>query len=324
MSGRRGQLLLIGGLGIAMTLVVLAVVLNTVIFTQNLATREAVDSRGPIEFTNAADGGIGGAVSEANYWNTSSYADLDAEVAKAVSTWAGNATRFGASKGLVTYVELRSTTHGSRLFQSEARAWTNDTGETAWTMADNVSGTRRFHANLSQADLAQTDSTDLGASSAFRINVTDGSGNWSLYVYEPTTGGLNSVNVTAVTPGGSMSTCQATDAYANVDITEATLDGSDCGFTFAEGVPAPYQISVENGANAVGRYSVIVDQEQADFSTSLNASYNDTVSENPRAVPAIYSVDLHVETERADVEYARNLTVAPKDPVVAERYNVSA
>jgi len=324
MSGRRGQLLLIGGLGIAMTLVVLAVVLNTVIFTQNLATREAADSRSPIEFTNAVDGGVGGAIAEANHWNTSSYGDLDTEVSRAVSTWAGNATRFGASKGLVTYVELRSTTHGSRLFQSEERQWTNDTGETSWTMADAVSGTRRFHANLSQASLAQTDSTDLGASNAFRVNVTEGTDTWSLYVYEPTSGGSDSMNVTAITPAGTTTSCQVSADYAPIDLTEATLDGTDCGFTFAEGVSAPYEITVGNGANAVGRYSVVVDQEQSAFSSSLNASYNDTVSENPRAVPAIYSVDLRVETKRADVEYARNLTVAPEDPVVAERYNVSA
>lgn len=325
MSGRRGQLLLIAGLGIAMTLVVLAIVLNTVIFTQNLATREAIDTRSPVEFTNAVDEGIGGAMTVSNFWNASGYAALDDAFRRSVSTWAGNATLFSASKGMATDVSLHHTTNGTRIVQPANGTWTSASDSGSWTMATGVEDTRRFHANVSRAGLATNDGTNLGPSDAFRINVSDGSNTWSLYVYRNTSD-ANQIDATAIDPTGTATTCSADAAFVELDATDATLNGTDCGFTFAAGVSSPYSISVEHGTSTGARYTLVVDREQSGLLGALptNTYHDQATGESPFTAPAIYSARMNVTVDRADVTYTRNFTITPDSVPGGETYHVAS
>lgn len=325
MSGRRGQLLLIAGLGIAMTLVVLAIVLNTVIFTQNLATREAVDTRSPIEFTNAVDEGIGGAMSVSNFWNASGYGALDDAFRRSVSTWAGNATRFSASKGMATDARLHETTNGTRIVQPANGTWTSASDSGSWTMATSVNDTRRFHANVSRTALATNDGTNLGGSTAFRINVTDGTDTWSLYVYRNQSN-TNQVDVTAINATGTATTCSEDATYVELDVTDATLNGTDCGFTFADGVGTPYSISVERGNNAGAKHTLVVDQNQSALLGALpaNTYHGQATEESPFTAPAIYSATMNVTVDRADVTYTRNFTITPDAVPGGEDYHIAS
>ena len=325
MSGRRGQLLLIAGLGIAMTLVVLAIVLNTVIFTQNLATREAVDTRSPVEFTNAVDEGIGGAMTVSNFWNASGYATLDDAFRRSVTTWAGNATRFSASKGMATDARLHATTNGTRVVQPANGTWTSASDSGSWTMATGIGDTRRFHANVSRTSLATNDGTSLGSSDAFRINVSDGSETWSLYVYRNASD-ANQVDVTAVDPSGTTTTCSDEAAFVELDVTDATLNGVDCGFAFADGVSSPYTISVEHGTNAGAKYTLVVDRDQSGLLGALptNTYHGQATEESPFTAPAIYSATMNVTVDRADVTYTRNFTITPDSVPGGEDYHVAS
>lgn len=300
-----------------MTLVVLAIVLNTVIFTQNLATREAVDTRSPVEFTNAVDAGVEGAIVEANYWNATGYDALDAELRRSVSTWAGNATRFSASKGMAADATLLSTSNGTRVIQNTERVWTNESDETAWTMASGVSEIRRFHANISESSLEPADDTGLATSDAFRVEVDNGTDTWSLYVYENN----SNVEVTAVSPGGAQTTCSTTNDQPTIDITDAAVNGTPCGFTFAENVSGPYDVTVEHGDNAQGRYTFVANQNRTTFDGNVGEHYS--ASPAPFFVHAVYSADVRVTVDRSDISYARNVTVAPEDAPVGERYDVN-
>jgi hypothetical protein len=325
MSGRRGQLLLIAGLGIAMTLVVLAIVLNTVIFTQNLATREAVDTRTPVEFTNAVEQGVGGIMVEANHWNTTDYGTLDTAFKEAVTTWAGNATYLAASKGTSADVSLEGTTNGTRVIQESRGAWENQSGTSDWQIATSTERIRRFHVNVSHTDLVSEDDTGLPTSDAFRINVSETSGadNWILYIYENQSDSSR-IDATAIRPDGTKTTCSASHAELLIDITEAQINGTSCGFTFADNISSPYNISIENGDRISAKYTFVVNTDHATFSSAHGADYDFPPSyTSPYAVPAIYSADVNVTVERADIEYQRIVTIAPENVPSDERYDVT-
>lgn len=317
--------MLIAGLGLAMTLVVLAVVLNTVIFTQNLATREAVDTRSPVEFTNAVDQGVGGLLVQANHWNTTDYGTLDGAFRQAVTTWAGNSTRLAASKGISAQVTLEGTTNGTRVVQhNSTRPWTDNgtPGASTWVAAASVNDTRRFHANVTRSSLVSHDETGLSGSGVARVVVTNGS-TWTVYIYRDATDS-DRVNVTAVDPSGTKTTCGVTHPQPTIDLTEGAIDGTPCGFSFAENVSSPYQITVENGENVTGRYTFVVDTDYATF-TSDNGGHYDLAApySSPFAVHAIYAAEMNVSVERSDVTYQRTIPVAPEDLPRDERYNVS-
>lgn len=325
MPGRRGQLLLIAGLGIAVVLVVLAIVLNTVIFTQNLATREAVDTRSPVEFTSAVDHGLGGAMTHANVWTPTNYTTLDDEFRRAVSTWAGNATRFGAMRGLSTDVQLHATRNGTRIVQPANATWTNANDDTDWTMATDVTDARRFHANVSRTSLPVDDGSNLAVSTVFRVTASDGTDSWTMYVYRNASD-TDFVNVTVAHPDGTESTCSADGNHVELDVTDATLDGTDCAFSFASGVSAPYDVTVSEGDAISARYTLVVDREQAPLLGDLpsNTYHGQAIEESPFTAPAIYSAAVNVTADRADVRYTNNFTIVPDRVPGGETYHVAS
>lgn len=306
-----------------MTLVVLAVVLNTVIFTQNLATREAVDARSPVEFVNGAELGIGGAIAEANFWNASGYAAMDAEFRRALTTWAGNASRLRASRGIVATTSLHSTANGTRVVQSSNGTWTSASDAQSWTMANDVGDVRRFNANVSRAGLATDDGADLPTSTAFRVNVTDGTNTWSLYIYRLS--GTNEVEVTAIAPDGTSTTCSASDPFVGLELTTGTLAGEDCGFTFAQGVNTPFDITVEHGSNIGAKYTLVVDRKLSTVRGGVptNTYHQQATGESPFLAPALYNATVNITVERADIRYTRNISIEPERPPAGESYQIA-
>lgn len=304
-----------------MTLVVLAIVLNTVIFTQNLATREAIDSRSSVEFVNAAEHGIGGAIATVNNRNAVDYTTLDDAFRPMVTAWADNVSRLRAGQGVVTSATLYETTNGTRVVQNSSGAWTNASGTSDWTMASGIDNTRRFHANVNRSSLVTNNGVDLPDSNAFRINVSDGTDTWSFYVYGQTADS-DVVEVTAITPTGGTTTCTAESENVTMDLTEGSLNGSECGFDFASGVTPPYTVTVDNGTNAAANYTFVVNQNESTFLAGVpsNTYHSQSSGSSPFTTPAIYSATLNLTVDSADVAYTNNVTIAPETVPGGETY----
>ncbi|WP_232701470.1 DUF7261 family protein [Halobacterium wangiae] len=306
---RRGQLLLVAGLGLAVAFVALALVLNAVVFTENLATRNHGRADDAVGFENAVERGVGGVLSEVNRLDNADYASLNGSLAAGVETWDGNASRLAAGGGAVTETSLADVNNGTRVFQFEERNFSDANGDADWTVATDVADARRFHVEANPT----SDATPL------TLTATDGTASWSVETVGNGSGGTD----VAVRENGSVVWSEA-DLGANVtiDVTEGTVDGRPVSnWTFAENVTAPYRLEVANGGDATGRYQVVLDNQTALPATS----YADADSgDAPTFTPAIYSADVDVTFRRATLTYETTVVLAPESAPAEETDAVAA
>ncbi len=298
MDRDRGQLLLVAGLGLALAFVVLALVLNAVVFTENLATRNHGETDDVVGYERATEAGVGGLLVQTNTYDDGDYASLRGALEAGVGTWDANASLLTASSGTITAASVRSAENGTRIAQSDWRNFSNASGAGDWTAAVDVNETRRFEAVVTPSS---------GSSVAFTFS--DGTASWRVEVIDES----SETNVSAFRNGSLVATeTEPADTVA-VDVTEGTVNGTRvANWTFAENVSAPYNVSVENGGNADGIYGFVADVPNAGDDVP-SGTYADRGSGSPTAVPALYSATVAVTVQDARVTYETNVTVAPEE-----------
>jgi len=282
-------MLLVAALGLAVAFVALALVLNAVVFTENLATRNPDPADDALAYEGAVTEGVGGLLAETNRHDDTNETTLDDAFRAGVSDWDANASRLVAADGTMTSVTVNSTTNGTRIVQDASSQFTAG-GSSSWTLVGEASAVRRF---VVVADPSST--------SPVSFNVSDDDGDyWRLDLAENNTDPDN-VTVTVDANGTTSSTTYDTQTVA-VDLTEGTVNGSAGNFTFASGVDTPFDVNVTGGDQATGRYQLIVDERQGDFDTAA-----------PETRPAIYSATVDVTVHRSSVTYESPVVVAPED-----------
>ncbi|WP_336036958.1 hypothetical protein [Halobacterium yunchengense] len=306
----RGQLLLVAALGLAVAFVVLALVLNAVVYTENLATRNHGQTDDVLGYERGAESAVGGLVAASNRENHTDYGTLGAALEADVATWDENASVLAAAGGHVTEASVAGVENGTRVLQSDRRAFTNAAGDGDWTAATGADGTRRFHVVATP-----TSSTD-----PLTFTVADGTASWSVRVAAD--GGATDVTVSR---NGSQVAAHTHGAdTVSLDLTEGTVNGTSVeNWTYAEGVTPSYDLAVEHGGNAEGRYVFVVDRPRPALLAALpGGTYEDAYADaSPRSTPAIYRADVAVSAVDDRVTYATNASVAPEsgpdDPVPA-------
>ncbi|AKH97675.1 DUF7261 family protein [Halanaeroarchaeum sulfurireducens] len=305
MHRSRGQVILVAALGIAVTLVALALITNTAIYTENLATRETVSGQDAIAFQQSMDAGATGLLALANRYNATPNSEDHASIHDRFQADLDNlnaaAERESARHGELATVSLVDTTNGTRISQSETRNFTNADGNESWTIASDVEQIRRFEMNVTPN------------ASTLTVIVSDGSGNeWTADVAD---GGTDSVDVTLSNESNS-TTCTVANESAVVDLTQGTVGGQPCdGPAFGSNVDSPYDVSFRNGDAADGRFVVFVDRDPGGVTTT---QYPDTMS----ADAAIYDATIHVSVRQPDLTYETNVTVAPTESPEGDTYGI--
>lgn len=321
-SGSRGQLILVAGVGIAVTFVALALVLNTVIYTENLATRQQVDGQETIVYERAAEDGVGGLVSQLNYYDYETYKGLHGALNRSASAWANQSMRDRSSRGTAVSVDVVRATNGSHIVQESTRNFTSAGGSGAWKLAEGVNETRRFRMNVSRDSLASYGLTDaLLGSDVFNVTVTGTSGDaWNLFIYRNST---TDVVVETIRPDGTHQTCVVTSApsQVSIDVTGGTVEGTECDALapFRAGTTAPYGITFEDGTNIKGRYTLFVDKPLGPL---RDGPYSGTVGNDPYAVRAIYDATVNLTVRDGQLTYESTVEVAPERPPDGETYGV--
>lgn len=297
---RRGQLLLVAALGLAVAFVVLAVVLNAVVFTENLATQNHGRTDETVAFQNAVDDGVGGLLVGVNDHNNSDYQELHDTLLAGVAKWDADTALLSASDGRVTNATVTDVEYGTRVVQSETRAFTNNSSVANWTAATGVEETRRFRMVVSQTD----------ATNPFRLRVSNGS-NWTVRV----TDNEMSTNVTVLEDGTPQLTHTEPGDTVEIDLTQGTVNGTEYeNWTFAEGVGPGYDISYENGDTATGRYGFVVDKPRQDLIGDLPADHYSPrdSGDYPTTARAIYSANVSVSVLRSTLTYETIVEVEPE------------
>jgi hypothetical protein len=297
-SESRGQLFLVGAVSLALVFVVLAVVLNSAIYTGNLATRgtdsasvgAAMDTRDDVE-GNAAD-----LLVHVND-GQSTYADQTTAVERGVVNLSRRMARYASTDGRALSVTYSSYTEGTGVEQSSASEFTDDDGTVDWTVAASTGRTRSFAMNVDGSSL------DGSTSTPFTV-VFDGADGvtWRLVVYEDGSG--NTV-VEVEEDGTSLGTCTA-GSDVRVGVTDATVDGRRCPALERLAPAVPYDLGFENGDSAAGTYSLVTSKTETNVA---DAPYDD--SGDPTKSPRLYNLTAHFEYRSDAVVYETALSILP-------------
>jgi len=282
-------MLLVAALGLAVAFVALALVLNAVVFTENLATRNPDPADDALAYEGAVTEGVGGLLAETNRHDDADYVTLDDALRAGVDAWDRNASQLVAADGAVTSVELNDTSNGTRIVQDTAGDFNASDGSEDWTLAGEVSDVRRFVVVA-----------DPASSGSLTIEVSNGSESWRVELSED---GDGTASVTVFESGSQMASVDHDDETVAVDLTEGTVNGSTVeNFTFAAGVTPSYNVTVADGSAATGRYQLFVDEEHDDLDTEASTTRH-----------AIYSATVDVTVHRSSMTYESPVVLAPED-----------
>lgn len=304
----RGQIILITGLTLAVLFVAVVLLLNTVIYTENLATR-GVDAGGAeaVEFRDGAVHDLAG-ILHREHGNATDNA-TDAFLASA-GRYGRTVADLRARDGVVADVAVNDSTvvSGYYVSQNETdagfRNMTAPDGTTAdWSVVNGVNRTRNYRLTVDSTSVAND------ANSAFTV-VADGSdGNWSVSLSNDTANAID-VTVRNETDSASETFFHGSNENVTIDLTAGTVGGQRFPeLVWAEGVQNrsepydAYDIRYENGTEARGTYYLVVDDR--DGTSPLSAA------SRPYVVEGIYSVEVEILHRTPALTYGDTIRLAP-------------
>lgn len=293
----RAQLLLVGAFGIAVFLLAFAGVLNTITYTESLAGSDGTgpSSRDLAAFQEDVRSGVGGALVRINA-GTGTYSEKDTRLDRSVGNWSQGVGRQYLLDSASLDVSLVAADEGSRIAQQSSRNFTNASREPDWTLAMNVTDTRRFRLRLNRSSLV-TASCATGA--CYEVVVDDGTDTWTVAV--------NQSDVLVDGPSTS-GRCAVREGPVTVDVTDGTVNGQPCDpLRFAAGLSDDYAIRYRNGDDANGAYRLLVNASVADDG-------NYTTSGGPTVAPAVYAADVRLTVQRSQLTYANRIRIARGEP----------
>lgn len=307
----RAQLVLVAALAIAVAMVVLVVLLNGAIYTQNLAMRSP-DAGGhdALQFRAASASAVAEILDDENGAEYDNHALVRRNVSDGVERYGQLAARSNLGTG-GAYAAINesslSLSDGWLLRQTDgSRNFTNRSGEESWTFVASTPAVRQYDITIT--DAAALFSTATPSTGAFNVTVRGNGGNeWRLYVYE------DSGTKIAVKNGtGSVSTDVCTPSLEpRIDLTAGTVDGDPCpALEFGKGTSSPYNVSYRNGAEAVGTYNLTVDTTSVAGENFIAVG----AGPSPYQVPAVYDVRFTLVYDTSALRYADSIRVAPGEP----------
>jgi hypothetical protein len=327
--GQRGQLVLVAALVIAAALVGLSVVVNTAIYTENLATERSSVGDETLQRQHEARQIVGGAIEAANRNNSSDRSTLDSGLETAVNESMEFVQSRDAESGLVTEVTVVSVNeYAWRVSQNDSdRPLTSAQGNAEWTVVPDVTpadgrGTRAFELNLTE--IPET------ASQPLVVNTTEYNGSgvnvsapneWRMEIEGNVDNSSRPVVVTVESVTGDTEQCSKAGVekgYVRVDVTEGTIADKPCDAlrtyplaTDVTDVSDSYNISFERGDEARGTYSLVARNTSslASVNTGSLSELNHASGDSPRVRDAIYEVSADVEIHSSDLSYEARLRV---------------
>jgi len=309
----RAQLILFVGFTLAVVFVALAFLLNSVIFTENLATRsEAARTSNAIAVSDDVERGVVSVVDYANEHNTSSYSEVEGELEDGTGNIERLLGRQQLSNDAVVSVTFTSYNKATWVNQSyQERNFTDKSGRDAWVLVDSANDTREFRINVTNT--SRLESTAVGSPRFFTVTATDGtSDEWTMEIYHNVTG-TDEYEVEVVDGNGITRTCNVPGGRDTfwVNVSDGTMGGDECrALRFGENISAVEKVDFNNGDNIEGTYRLLVGKEEENVNS---APYNTTGS--PPAPPilssAAWNATVHVEYETGTLTFETEVHAAP-------------
>jgi hypothetical protein len=321
----RGQLFLVGALSLAVLFVGFALLLNTAIYTENLATRNTDPGTDPsISYRAAAEDAARGILIRENRNGTDpTWSENTQWFESGIEEWSDSTGLHAARRARVASMTVEST-NGTRFQQTNAsRNLTNRNYADDWTLGNNPSAVRDASVTVNRDSLPGTNRSNLvGPTGGFddpytvAFDDTDGGNTWHVYVYDDTDNGVDDVTV-LVSDGTNDQACTHTGPVAVIDISNGSINGTPCSAFDLLDLPddavddEDIDLRFENGDQATGAYDIKV-AEGADVSTNVYDNEGD--ADGAAFVTAIiYDADVTITYESTDVSYQTTVRIAPEE-----------
>jgi hypothetical protein len=290
-------------------MVALVLLLNTVIYTQNLATRgPQVEDGEAVAFRESAISDVGAVVDAENREEYEEWSKVRDNVTAAIARYDELHGRYVAERGVVADVEVDSltATEGTLLHQTDgSRNFTNASGTADWMLVEDATDVRNFRLNVSKQDLSDDDSD------AFRVRLADGATTWRIYVYEADDG---DIAVSNDADGSAPESCTASGSEAAIDLTAGTVNGTDCPeLDYPTGM-APYNVTFRNADEVTGTYSLTVGRPPTDPSVKTSNFSDPDAAESPRWAWAVYAVQFEIHFESPSLAFHTPVRAARGEP----------
>lgn len=316
----RGQLILIGALGLAIVLLGLAVVFNSVVLadeTSSAAIESEVDSVGV--FNKHVRKDVRTLTVHVNhrqvYGNPNAQAKLNGSLRANVSEYGRVlATTYAADSGTQANASfVRRNETGVRIVQAEDGTFEDSGGTDDWTPVGGSSpgaypGEREVGWFVMNVNATQT--SDRTQDSFTILIEGDGGENVSLELNQnASTEGVESaldVDSNVSTGANGSVTCLASGDRVLLDVVAGRCVNEDGKVVpTVEDLQAPYSIEFENGTDGYGKYSIVT---APDASASYTCGASPTF---PCTTPVAWSIEVDVTYRTDDLSYAnrQNVTV---------------
>jgi hypothetical protein len=330
----RAQMLLVGALSLATVFILLSLLLNSVIYTENLATRRTnVDADSAVTYRLDARAGVGDTVQYVNRNGDESYLARHDDYEQLLDEWRRLRSNVSAVDGRYTNVTPAAVYNGTRIVDDDdATTMTPQNGSPSWTVAPGVrSRNLVLDVNTTSATATASDvGGDLSSGTdpdVFRV-VVDGDTNTSVAVYENTSGDLELLVYDGA--ADEYDTCAAPNG--RVDVFRERADGQYCDALTKVSPSGTYDVHFEDADLATGTYSLAVDRLETPLRNASNAAthgnqctaaFAASNASTPYTTPAIYSTNVTLDFVSADARYETSERIAPAehgDPPSAPRF----
>jgi hypothetical protein len=323
-------LLLVAVLVLAAAFIVLALVINSAIFTENLATREDVaGSEEALEYRADVTASISKSVITGNEDTTlSNTSALEDNVEGEIATLRTRGGVSQAIRGGVVEVIYAGNIPGQRIAQDNATRNLTNRNETAdWTVAEDITDVRNVQFTFTEVDTLSIGSIlPIPINNPFRLELDGNSGNtWTVAIASNTFAGIidtDEIVVRVTRPDGTQAECVREEPTSNeslsVDVTGGSINGEPCHalnrlanggeMWLGTSVGAPFDIGFENADNVNGTYSMVVDDGAAVDTSSVHSGYD---PDEPHVRDALYAVELSYVYQNHAVVYEDTIRVAP-------------
>ncbi|MFC6871913.1 hypothetical protein [Halobellus marinus] len=304
----RAQLLLVGALALAVLFVALALLLNTAIYTGNLATRETgVDAVPAVEYVGETRTAGVDTIRSVNRLNNTSTDALNSALNASIDRWDDLASHHRAVAGDGAAASVVAVTNGTRIQQDDAtRSYIDESGTANWTVAADadLSGVRSLRLKVDESTLPGGFADDV-----FHINVSSTEGTWSVYVY---TNAADDPEIRVFNDGSEVAQCPAgsvTDGTFVIDVPNESVGGAPCAaLGDVDDVGTDAAIRYRYGNEAGGTYTMVVDEPPSALTLPGLVAAG---SGQPYYTPAIYSADLSVRYRTPELDYEARIGVQP-------------
>lgn len=312
----RAQMILVGGVAIAVIIVGLAVIINTVVYSEATITSESTNQLDEArEFDHESRKGMRTLVLRLNHRDrnyTASHHTND--VVRNVTNYSRLLGQSYANSQ-AAYVEIEyhndSSGWGQRIVQKADSGVTSDaTDDADWEPMS--SGPKRKVGWFTMS----VDVDDTSKHPGY-VNVTNATGAWVNVSINRTGNGPGAlVNVTSnVSHAGNTTTqCNPSRGRVLFDFVQGETYTGSCSFNGTDEVAPPYtSIVVTNGTNIVGKYEIVVNDSISSPGWT-RCSTTGPPGTQPCSSPVIWTANVTAAFHGSDAEYANrfNVSVYPR------------